>query len=169
MPELYILPFDHRGSFMKIIGAKEPPTEADVAKAREYKKIIYDAFQKAVADGVPKEKAGILVDEWLGKDILVDGKKKGFITCTPLEKSGQDEFDFDRADWKKQIAELNPNYAKVLVRYNPEGDRVINERQAIKLANLSGYLATQPNDFLFELLVPATPDQLGASSKQLNF
>ena len=162
MRELYILPFDHRGSFMQIIKAASPPSEADITNAREYKKIIYDAFRKSIAGGVPKEKAGILVDEWLGREILIDAKRQGFITCTPLEKSGQDEFEFDREDWKEQLKELGPNYAKVLVRYNPEGDEEINLKQTEKLAELSSYLETQPYRFLFELLVPATKEQLSA-------
>ena len=160
MTELYILPFDHRGSFMKIIKASSPPTDADVAKAREYKKIIYEALKKSVAGGVPKDTAGILVDEWLGKEILTEAKAEGFITCTPLEKSGQDEFAFDRDDWKQQISELNPTYVKVLVRYNPEADKETNARQTARLVELSDYLETQKNSFLFELLVIATEDQM---------
>lgn len=166
MDELYILPFDHRGSFMKIVGASSPPTDEDVSKAREYKKIIYEAFKKSVSGGVPKENAGILVDEWLGKDILTDSKEQGFINCTPLEKSGQEEFAFDRDDWKQQIEEIDPTYVKVLVRYNPEGDREMNSRQAGRLKELSEYLGGRENQFLFELLVIGTEEQLAnAGSK----
>ncbi|MAG16031.1 IolC myo-catabolism protein [Candidatus Woesearchaeota archaeon] len=160
MTELYILPFDHRGSFMKIIAAASPPTEEDVAKAKEYKKIIYEALQKSIEGGVPKDKAGILVDEWLGKEILTDAKSKGLITCTPLEKSGQDEFDFDREDWKKQIEEIDPTYVKVLVRYNPEEDKEMNARQAARLVELGNHLKTIGKKYLFELLVPATDGQM---------
>ena len=168
MNELYILPFDHRGSFMKIVGASSPPTDEDVSKAREYKKIIYDAFKKSVAEGVPKEKAGILVDEWLGKDILLDSKEQGFICCTPLEKSGQKEFAFDRDDWKQQIEEIDPTYVKVLVRYNPEGDKEGNSRQAGRLKELSEYLGNKENKFMFELLVQGTDEQLDkAGSKDV--
>ena len=168
MNELYILPFDHRGSFMKIVGASSPPTDEDVSKAREYKKIIYDAFKKSVAEGVPKEKAGILVDEWLGKDILLDSKEQGFICCTPLEKSGQKEFAFDRDDWKQQIEEIDPTYVKVLVRYNPEGDKEGNSRQAGRLKELSEYLGNKENRFMFELLVQGTDEQLDkAGSKDV--
>ena len=168
MNELYILPFDHRGSFMKIVGASSPPTDEDVSKAREYKKIIYDAFKKSVAEGVPKEKAGILVDEWLGKDILLDSKEQGFICCTPLEKSGQKEFAFDRDDWKQQIEKIDPTYVKVLVRYNPEGDKEGNSRQAGRLKELSEYLGNKENKFMFELLVQGTDEQLDkAGSKDV--
>jgi len=160
MAELYILPFDHRGSFMKIIKASSPPTAEDIAKAREYKQIIYEAFKKSIEGGVPKDKAGILVDEWLGAEILAAAKEEGFITATPFEKSGQDEFDFEFPNWQDKVKELDTTYVKVLVRYNPEGDKEMNSRQTARLAELSDYLTTQKNGYLFELLVPATEEQM---------
>ena len=160
MAELYILPFDHRGSFMKIVGASSPPTDDDVSKAREYKQLIYDAFKKSVSEGVPKENAGILVDGWLGKEVLANSKEQGFIRCTPLEKSGQAEFAFDRDDWKQQIEDVDPTYVKVLVRYNPEGDKELNCRQAGRLKELSDYLNGRRNKFMFEMLVIGTEEQI---------
>ncbi len=160
MAELFILPFDHRGSFMKIIGASSPPTDADIAKAREYKKIIFDAFKKSIVEGVPKDKAGVLVDEWLGAEILKEAKKLGFITATPFEKSGQDEFDFEFPNWKAKVEEIDTTYIKVLVRYNVEGDADMNERQVVRLAELGDFLSEKQNRFLFELLVPATSGQM---------
>ena len=167
MAELYILPFDHRGSFMKIVGASSPPTDDDVSKAREYKQLIYDAFKKSVSEGVPKENAGILVDGWLGKEVLADSKEQGFIRCTPLEKSGQAEFAFDRDDWKQQIEDVDPTYVKVLVRYNPEGDKELNCRQAGRLKELSDYLSGRKNKLMFEMLVIGMEEQIEkAGSKE---
>ncbi|MBI2664843.1 DUF2090 domain-containing protein [Candidatus Woesearchaeota archaeon] len=160
MQELYILPFDHRGSFMKIIGAASPPSDEDIATAKEYKKIIYEAFKKSVKGGVPKGKAGILVDEWLGKEILLDARANGFIVCNTFEKSGQDEFEFERKDWKRQLEEINPDYAKILIRYNPEGDQQLNARQNGRLAAFTKHLKGKKNKFLLELLVPATDEQM---------
>lgn len=152
---------------MKMIEASSPPTDDNIATARSYKRIIYNALLKTVDDGrVQRENAGVLVDEWLGKEVLLDANKAGFITCTPLEKSGQDEFDFDREDWKKQIEELNPTYVKVLVRYNPKGDSEMNTRQSKRLATLSKHLEEKENGYLFELLVPATDDQLQEAGSQ---
>ena len=154
---------------MKMIKAQSPPTEQDVDKAKSYKQIIYEAFKKAVAEGVPKQYAGVLVDSWLGTDILADANSNGYVTCTPLEKSGQNEFDFDMPDYKKQIEELNPTYAKVLVRYNPEDDNEMNKRQAARLAELSTFLEGKENKYLFELLVPATETQLEKAGSKENF
>ena len=93
---LYILPFDHRGSFRSgLFGWKPPLSDAQTAEIASAKKVIYDGFQSALAAGVPKEKAGILVDEQFGAAILHDAATKGIITACPAEKSGQDEFDFE--------------------------------------------------------------------------
>ena len=47
-------------------------TAAQTAEIAAAKQVIYDGFKAAVAGGVPKEKAGILVDEQFGAAILRD-------------------------------------------------------------------------------------------------
>ena len=103
--------------------------------------MIYDALKAAVAAGVPKDRAGILVDEQFGAAILCDAARDGYITSAPAEKSGQDEFDFEYGeDFPIHIEAFNPTFCKVLVRYNPEGDKGLNQRQAARLRRLSEYL-----------------------------
>jgi myo-inositol catabolism protein IolC len=160
---LYILPFDHRGSFQtKMFGWTGKLTPEQTAQIAAAKKVIYDAFQTAVATRVPREKAGILVDEQFGSLILRDATKRGFWTACPVEKSGQEEFEFEYGeDFTKHIEALHPTFCKVLVRYNPEGDRALNQRQALRLQRLSHYLhRASGNLFMFELLVPAEEAQL---------
>ena len=122
---LYILPFDHRGTFLaKMLGAKGPPTAEQAAAIAAMKQVIYDGFRAALAGGVPREKAGILVDEQFGADVLRDATAQGYTTALTVEKSGQDEFDFEYGDdFAAHIEAFRPTFAKVLVRYNPEGDR----------------------------------------------
>src|SRR5919201_2660247 len=93
---LYLLPFDHRGSFQsKMFGWKGTLTAEQTAEIAAAKQVIYDGFKAAVAAGVPKAKAGILVDEQFGAAILRDATKQSYTTACPAEKSGQDEFDFE--------------------------------------------------------------------------
>jgi len=100
-------------------GALSSQQTAEIAAA---KRVIYDAFKAAVRNGVPKEKAGILVDEQFGAAILRDASAEGYSTACPAEKSGQDEFDFEYGeDFAKHIEAFHPSFCKVLVRYNPEG------------------------------------------------
>jgi 5-dehydro-2-deoxygluconokinase len=160
---LYILPFDHRGSFQTKMfgwqGALSPEQTAEIAAAKQ---VIYDGFKAALAAGVAKAKAGILVDEQFGAAILRDAAKNGYSTACPAEKSGQDEFDFEYGeDFAKHIEAFNPTFCKVLVRYNPEADKVLNQRQAARLKRLSDYLHGKGKSmFMFELLVPAEKAQL---------
>jgi myo-inositol catabolism protein IolC len=159
---LYILPFDHRGSFQTgMFGWKGTLTAEQTAQIAATKGVIYDGLKAAVAGGVAKDRAGILVDEQFGAAILRDAAKSGYITAAPAEKSGQDEFDFEYGeDFAQHIEAFNPTFCKVLVRYNPQGDKGLNQRQGDHLRRLSEYLHRTNRKYMFELLVPATPDQL---------
>jgi 5-dehydro-2-deoxygluconokinase len=127
---LYVLPFDHRATFSKhMFGWEEPLSPDQTAQIAALKRIIYDGFRAAVARGGYKELAGILVDEEFGAAILRDASAEGFITACPAEESGQAEFQFQYgAAFAAHIEKFNPTFCKVLVRYNPEGDRAMNKR-----------------------------------------
>ena len=160
---LYMLPFDHRGSFeTAMFGWEGALTSEQTAEIAAVKQVIYDGFKSAVAAGVPKEKAAILVDEQFGTAILRDATAQGFVTACPAEKSGQDEFDFEFGeDFAAHIEAFQPTFCKVLVRYNPEGDRASNQRQSARLQRLSEYLRRSSRSrFMFELLVPPAAAQL---------
>jgi len=161
--ELLILAFDHRTSFTeKMFGIKNrQPTLEEKRQISDYKKMIFEGFKLALKKGVPKEIAGLLVDEEFGADILKEAKKEGLTFAMPVEKSGQDEFDFEYGEnYPKHIEKFDPTLVKVLVRYNPEGDGEMNKRQLQRLRNLNDYLHSIKKPFLFELLVPPTPKQL---------
>ena len=163
---LYILPFDHRGSFqtqaVRLEGAAErrPDRRDRRRQAGDLRRLPGGAGRRRAR----RTKAGILVDEQFGAAILRDATAKGIITACPAEKSGQDEFDFEYGeDFARHIEAFDPTFCKVLVRYNPEGDRALNQRQAGRLKRLSDYLAgAKRSRFMFELLVPAEKAQLDA-------
>jgi myo-inositol catabolism protein IolC len=151
---LYILAFDHRGSFEKMVGG-------DHDKVAGAKRLIWEGFQQSVEEGAPKEYAGILVDPQYGPDVAREAKAGGYHLAMPVEKSGQIEFEFEYGDqFGEKIEEFDPDFSKVLVRYNPEGDAELNKRQTAKLRRLSEWLHERRRKFLFELLVPAEPAQL---------
>ncbi|HET6325851.1 MAG TPA: DUF2090 domain-containing protein [Planctomycetaceae bacterium] len=159
---LYLLPFDHRHSYgSEVFGFKEPMTPEQIAQVAASKQVIYDGFKKAIESGVPKEKGGILVDQEFGAAILRDAAKRGFTSAMSVEKSGQDEFDFEYGDqYGAHLQEFKPTFAKVLVRYNPEGEPDLNQRQAERLKKLGDFCHTSGFLLMFELLVPAEPAQL---------
>jgi 5-dehydro-2-deoxygluconokinase len=161
--ELLILAFDHRASFLeKMFGIKgRQPTPEEKRQIEDYKKIIFEGFRLATMKKVPKDIAGLLVDEEFGAGVLREAKKDGLMFAMPVEKSGQDEFDFDYGEnFAKHIEEFDPTFVKVLVRYNPEGDVAMNKRQLQRLKKLGDYLAQKKRPFLFELIVASTAAQL---------
>ena len=159
---LYLMPFDHRESLQtKMFGWKGTLSAAQTAEIAAAKQVIYDGFLAAVANGVPKERAGILVDEQFGAAILRDAAGHGYATACPVEKSGQKEFVFEYGeDFARHVEGVNPKFCKVFVRYNPGGDAAMNHRQAGRLKRLSDYLHGSDRLFMFELVVPAEPGQL---------
>jgi 5-dehydro-2-deoxygluconokinase len=161
---LYLLPFDHRETFArKLFGWKGSLNVEQAAEITAAKQLIYDGFQEAVANGVPKESAAILADERFSASILRDASEKGYLTACPAERSGQREFMLEYGpDFAHHIERINPTYCKVLVRYNPQGDAGMNLRQATRLQRLSDYLRRNGRLFMFELLVPAEPSQLAS-------
>jgi len=150
---LYVLAFDHRGSFEKMVG--------DIDRVPGAKTLIWEGFQKAVELGAPKEFSGVLVDAQYGSNVAREAKAGGYKLAMPVEKSGQMEFDFDYGDaFGEKIEEYDPDFTKVLVRYNPDGDAAMNARQIEKLRRLSEWLHEHHRKYLFELLVPAEAAQL---------
>ena len=159
---LYLLPFDHRHSYLDgLFGFKPPLSASQREEVIDSKQLIFEGFKQALAEGVPKEAAAILVDEEFGAHILSDAHRRGFVTALSVEQSGVDEFEFEYGDdFMSHIEAFDPSFAKVLVRYNPEGDTALNLRQVIRLKHLSDYCQRGNRRFMFELLVPATTDQL---------
>src|SRR3954453_16876811 len=160
--KLYILAFDHRGSFQKkMFGIEGDPTPEQTDTISDAKKLIFVGMELAVKRGVDAEATGVLVEDQFGSDMpkLARGYRLGL--SMPVEKSGQDDVDFQYgADFGKHIEQFDPQFAKVLVRYNPDGDAGMNERQLGRLKELSDWLHANDRKFLFELLVPAEDSQL---------
>ena len=159
---LFLLAFDHRASFEKGLFGATPPLSAEVRDSIvSVKEIIFEANQLAIEAGTPRDLAGILVDEEFGATVARRAKEEGVPLAMPVERSGQDEFEFQYgAEFGDHIESFDPTFVKVLVRYNPEGKADLNERQTDRLALLSDWLQARDRKFLFELLVPATTGQL---------
>jgi myo-inositol catabolism protein IolC len=160
--KLYILAFDHRGSFQKkMFGIEGDPTPEQTETITDAKRLVFEGMETAVERGVDASAAGVLVDEQFGGDVPKLAHEHGLSLTMPVEKSGQDEFDFQYgSEFGDHIERFDPFAAKVLVRYNPDGDAEMNERQLGRLKELADWLHEHDRKFLFELLVPATDEQL---------
>jgi myo-inositol catabolism protein IolC len=161
--KLFILAFDHRGSFQKkMFGIQGDPDEEQTRTIADAKHLIFEGMLAAAEKGLDEEASGVLVDEQFGGEIPRQAKEHGFKLALPVEKSGQNEFDFQYGDdFGAHIEKFDPDFSKVLVRYNPEDpDAEMNQRQLGRLKRLADWLHENERKFLFELLVPATEAQL---------
>ena len=160
--KLYILAFDHRGSFQKkMFGIQGDPTPDEQETIRDAKRLIFEGMLEAVARGADPAATGVLVDEQFGSDVPARAREAGLRLAMPVEKSGQNEFDFEYGEeFGAHIERFDPDFSKVLVRHNPDDDPAISARQLGRLKRLSDWLHERDRKFLFELLVPASDAQL---------
>jgi len=160
--KLYVLAFDHRGSFQKkFFGIQGEPDAEQTAIIADAKHLIFEGMLQAVGSGADPSVTGVLVDEQFGSTVPQEAHEKGLKLAMPAERSGQNMFDFQYGDdFGEHILKFDPDFTKVLVRYNPEGDAGENAVQLEKLKRLSDWLKQHDRKFLFELLVPAEDAQL---------
>jgi 5-dehydro-2-deoxygluconokinase len=160
--KLYILAFDHRGSFQKkFFGIQGEPDAEQTAIIADAKHLIFEGMLRAAGSGVNPSAEGVLVDEQFGSTVPEEARESSLKLAMPAERSGQNMFDFQYGDdFGEHILKFDPDFTKVLVRYNPEGDAEENRVQLTKLKRLSDWLKQNDRKFLFELLVPAENAQL---------
>jgi myo-inositol catabolism protein IolC len=158
---LFILAMDHRGSFGKTLFdvRDDQPTPDQLARMKAAKSLIFAGLRQASPSvGRP----GVLVDEELGSDVI-EAARGAVVLAIPVEASGQDWFTLQYGDqWLDHVLAVGPDYAKVLVRDNPAFAAADRSAQLDRLATVSAGLARNGIPFLYELLVPATDDQLAS-------
>ena len=154
---LYFLAFDHRQSFTADFLGEAEPDGALVATA---KMLVFDGLCEAAGRGSLAGEAGILVDERYGADVARGARAAGLLLAMPVERSGQRELVLEYPDFEARLAAFQADYAKVLVRYNPEGDRAANRRQLDLLRQIADRVPGSGRRLMVEVLVPPEPAQL---------
>src|ERR1700704_6570944 len=97
--KLYILAFDHRGSFQKkFFGIEGEPDPEQTAIIADAKHLIFEGMLRAVAGGADPATAGVLVDEQFGSTVPQEAREHGLKLAMPAERSGQEVFDFQYGD-----------------------------------------------------------------------
>lgn len=170
--ELFILAFDHRGSFKsKMFGLKgRSETVQETESLQDAKHLVYEGALKAIEAGFSQNLVGVLVDEEMGANVARDARERGIRLAMPVEKSGQTLFDFEYGeDFGAHIEEFDPEFSKVLVRWNPDDDPEDNRVQGKRLKRLGDWLRDNGRTYLFELLVPATEQQLALAESTADY
>lgn len=169
MNKLYILPFDHRSSFSKIILGTETPDKEQKQKLKEFKKIIFTGLLYSLQQKSDKKNYSILVDEEYGQDVIESAKKNKIQICLPVEKSGKDFLIFDYGkNFREHILKFNPDFVKVLIRYNTDNVKQ-NIKQLSVLAELKEFCLKNKLKTIVELLVPPTKNDLALPEGRDNF
>lgn len=155
-----ILAMDHRDSFARLFGIEGDPSLPDLTRMRAVKRLIYAGLEQAGPE-LGDARAGVLVDEHLGAQVLIEAGRGAGVVAMPVERSGQKLFSLEYgSDTFAHLSEFEPDYVKVLVRINPADDPKDLQAQLSALATLSDSLRQQGRALLYELLVPATHEQL---------
>ncbi|HUD44992.1 MAG TPA: PfkB family carbohydrate kinase [Patescibacteria group bacterium] len=160
---LYILAFDHRNTFAEHlfnVGFNDLSSEQKEL-IKDFKNVIYDGFKQAISFGIPKNEAGLLVDEEFGDAVLQDGIKDGYVTILTLEKSGEKKLEFEYGDqFTQHIQKYKPKFVKILAHYNPDDPEDFKQQQITKMREVSKYAHENGYKFLLEVLVEGTEKQL---------
>jgi myo-inositol catabolism protein IolC len=158
-----MLAFDHRRSIQGLFGFTEAPSPDQSARVSDVKRLIFDGLLSAARRLDSIATPALLVDEHYGAEVLELARDEPVITAVACERSGQAEFQFEYGeDFRAHVERFEPELVKALVRFNPDGDRGLNQRQTARLRALSDWLAAEDRKLLFELLVPPEPGQLAS-------
>jgi myo-inositol catabolism protein IolC len=160
---LLIMAMDHRASFGKSLFEvkDDSPTDDQRAAMEQAKRVIYAGLRKAWESLDVTAQAAVLVDERYGLDVIDDAQRDGTVLAIPVEKSGQDWFGYEWGEqWRDHLSRIRPEFAKILVRDNPAFNPADRKAQFTALRELSDDLVKLEIPLLYELLVPATDEQL---------
>jgi myo-inositol catabolism protein IolC len=162
---------DHRSSFAKtVFGLSGEPTAEELGKMRDAKSVIYEGGREAVGTGLAQGRAGVLVDEHLGSDVAKQAKADGLVLAMPIEKSGTKLFELEYGEqFAEHVEAFDPDFFKVLARYNPADSDQDRATQIERLARVSTWATGVGRHWLLELLVPPTSEQLAQSEDQYHF
>jgi myo-inositol catabolism protein IolC len=163
MNQVFALAFDHRNSFrrsfMNLTGDPTPEQHAAMVAAKE---VVVDALLAAVPQA-PAGSVVLLMDHEYGGGFVARARAGGIRVAMPVEESGQRELRYLCDGHPDRIVHsYQPDYVKVLIRYNPGGDTGMNARQRARLRDLAAWLAGRPQRLMLELLVPPEEAQLAA-------
>ena len=145
---------------MDLFGITGAPSRADLSRMRQAKALIYEGLRH-VAGSIPFGREGVLIDEYLGEDVIRSAQSDGVVVLMPIEGSGSGAFELVYGD---QLAEhvdaFDPDFFTALVRYNPDDAESVRRTEIGRLAAVSEWAGRTKRRWITELLVTPMPEQL---------
>lgn len=165
---LFILAMDQRDSFERtLFDVTGNPDAQQLARMRAAKSLIFAAAARVAGTQPPGSHLGVLVDEQLGADVAREARPAGFELAMPVEVSGSSRLEFEYGEhFGEHIEAFDPDWVKVLVRFNPADPGELQHAQTRTLRQLHDWVTGHQRRWLLELLVPATREQLAAHEDQ---
>jgi myo-inositol catabolism protein IolC len=155
---LYILAFDHRQVLRDLYpGARD--AELESAKVAVLESL--DAIPHTLA---AKESLGFLVDEEYGGHAASLASERGVYLAMPIEASRTPILRLQYpADYQARFERFNPQAVKALVYHNPADAPARKKEQLDLLRTIGSFAQEQGRDYLLEILITPTQDQLAAA------
>src|SRR5438270_13782759 len=98
-----------------MFGIEGDPDAEQTETISDAKRLIFEGMVEAVSRGAEAGATGVLVDEQFGSDIPRRTREHGLKLAMPVEKSGQNEFDFQYGDqFGAHIENYDLDFCKVL-------------------------------------------------------
>jgi myo-inositol catabolism protein IolC len=165
---LFILAMDQRDSFQRtLFDVTGTPSAEQLTRMRDAKSLIFAAVRRLAGTQPAGSSLGVLVDEELGADVAREARPAGFELAMPVEVSGSNRLAFEYGDqFGEHIEAFDPDWVKVLVRFNPADPGELQHAQTVTLRQLHDWVTAHQRRWLLELLVPPTREQLAAHEDQ---
>jgi myo-inositol catabolism protein IolC len=152
---LYMLAFDHRQVLRDLYPGA---TDADLQSAKVAVLEALDSIPETVAT---KHSLGFLVDEEYGADAAKLAAERGLYVAMPVEASRTPILRLQYPeDYPARFERFNPEAVKALVFHNPADAPRRREEQLGQLRTIGHFAREQGRDYLLEILINPTPEQL---------
>lgn len=156
---LYVLPFDHQNSLIKLFGWSDALTPEQIEFIKQTRMITYEGYLHGISLGIPADQTAILTDDLYGNDVLQRAASESVPIIYTLEKSGQARLVFAHDNWKEIVLRDKPTWIKTLIRYNPSANRDDLDATRLNLRLVSDFARENGFGFMIEPLVIPTDTQ----------
>lgn len=158
---LYMLAFDHRQVLRDLYPG------VDTARLQDAKITVLDALE-SLSGSVPRESLAYLVDEEYGAAAASLARERGLYLAMPIEASRTKVLQLQFPDdYPDRFARYAPQSVKALVFHNPADDADRKKAQLDLLRRIGEFAREQQRDYLLEVLITPTSEQLERSGGDL--
>ena len=157
--DLFVVAFDHRAPHLStIFGVEGEPTPEQTARIIDAKRVIFEGFRGAIDQGVPTDRAGVLVDEQFGAESareaagrrLDRGHARGAVGSRLVRARVRRRLRRPHRGIRRRPSPRSSCGS------TPKGTPPTTNARCARSGSLSDWLAPRETRFMLELIVPGT-------------